>query len=122
MIDNISATELIRRIIQWRKTFMWITIVTVIVTGVVVFLMPKQYKSTAVVFPARQFSVSKLVIEANAGNQEDYMMMGDADDCEKLMQIFQTDEIKIKVADRFKLWDRWKLKDTVFALHYLKQK
>jgi hypothetical protein len=84
--------------------------------------MPKQYKSTAVLFPARQFSVSKLVIEANAGNQEDYMILGDADDCEKLMQLLSCDELKIKVADAFNLWERWKIKDTVFAYHYLKQK
>jgi hypothetical protein len=122
MIENISATELIKRIIQWRKTFMWITLATIIVTGTVVFLMPKQYKSTAIVFPARQFSVSKLVIEANAGNQEDYMMMGDADDCEKLMQIFLSDGLKMRVADRYDLWKKWKLKDTTFRLHYLKIK
>src|SRR4051812_5717657 len=122
MIENISATELIRRIIQWRMKFLWITIVTIIVTGIVVFLMPKQYKSVAILFPARQFSVSKLVIEANAGNQEDYMMIGDADDCEKLLQILTSDALKFKVADAFNLWQRWKIKDTVFSYHYLKQK
>lgn len=122
MTENISAKQLILKVFTWKKIFMWITIVSALVTGVIVILLPKQYKSTAIVFPARQFSVSKLVIEANAGNQEDYMMYGDADDCEKLMQIFQCDEIKIKVADAFHLWDRWRIKDTIFALHYLKQK
>ena len=122
MIENISAKDLLLKIVKWKKKFMWISIVTAVVTGVIVLLMPKQYKSTAVLFPARQFSVSKLVIEANAGNQEDYMMIGDADDCEKLMQLLACDEIKIKVADAFHLWDRWKIKDTVFAFHYLKQK
>src|SRR5688572_5398416 len=104
MTENISAKELIIKIIRWRKTFMWITIVTALVTGIIVFLMPKQYKSTAILFPARQFSVSKLVIEANAGNQEDYMMIGDADDCEKLIQILTSDALKLKVADAFNLW------------------
>src|SRR4051812_47625488 len=122
MIENISAAELIRRVVQWRMKFMWITIVTAIVTGIVVFLMPKQYKSTVIVFPARQFSVSKLVIEANAGNQEDYMMFGDADDAEKVMQILNSDVLKMRVADAFHLWERWKVRDTVFAYHYLKQK
>ena len=122
MIENISARDLIVKILKWRKTFLWITIASAIVSGVVAFLMPKQYKSTAVLFPARQFSVSKLVIEANAGNQEDYMMFGDADDCEKLMQLLQNDALKLKVADAFHLWERWKITDTIFALHYLKQK
>ena len=122
MIENISAQDLIARIIQWRIKFMWITIVTAIVTGIVVFfVLSKQYKSTAIVFPARQFSVSKLVIEANAGNQEDYMMMGDADDCEKLMQILLTDNLKMRVADRYDLWKKWKI-DTTMRYHFLKQK
>jgi uncharacterized protein involved in exopolysaccharide biosynthesis len=122
MGDNISAKDLIIRIFRWRKKFIWITIVSALISGVVAFLMPKQYKSVAIVFPARQFSVSKLVVEANAGNQEDYMMLGDADDCEKLIQILTSDALKMLVADRFNLWKRWKITDTVFAYHYLKDK
>src|SRR6478609_10104534 len=112
MIENISAKDLIVRILKWRKIFFRITVAAALVSGVIAFLMPKQYKSTAILFPARQFSVSKLVIEANAGNQEDYMMFGDADDCEKLMQLLQNDALKIKVADAFHLWERWKITDT----------
>ena len=122
MTENISAKELIQQVVKWKKQFMWITIVSALVTGVIVFLIPKQYKSVAILFPARQFSVSKLVIEANAGNQEDYMTFGDADDTEKLMQLLTCDELKIKVADAFDLWHRWKVKDTVFSYHYLKLK
>src|SRR5204863_2276819 len=122
MIENISSRELITRIIGWRKTFMWITLVTIVVSGIIVFLIPKQYKSVAILFPARQFSVSKLVVEANAGNQEDYMMFGDADDTEKLIQLLTCDELKLRVADAFDLWKHWKIRDTLFAFHYLKLK
>lgn len=122
MIENISARDLILKIMKWRKVFFKISVAAALVSGIVAFLMPKQYKSTAILFPARQFSVSKLIIEANAGNQEDYMMFGDADDCEKLMQLLQNDALKLKVADAFHLWERWKITDTIFALHYLKQK
>lgn len=122
MIENISAKELMVKIYKWRKTFLWITLASALVTGILVYLMPKQYKSTAILFAARQFSVSKLVIEANAGNQEDYMQIGDADDVEKVMQILNSDALKIKVADAFNLWKRWKIKDTVFSYHYLRLK
>jgi len=101
---------------------MWITLITTLLTGIIVFLMPKQYKSTAVLFPTRQFSVSKLVIEANAGNQEDYMQIGDEDDCEKLIQLLTSDALKLKVADAFNLWTRWKVRDTNFSYHYLRLK
>ncbi len=122
MIENISAKDLMEQIIRWRKKFLWITIVAILIGGVVVFLIPKQYKSTAILFPSRQFSVSKLVIEANAGNQEDYMQIGDADDCEKLVQFLNNDALKLKVADALNLWKRWKITDTTFAYHYLKLK
>ncbi|HOZ87538.1 MAG TPA: Wzz/FepE/Etk N-terminal domain-containing protein, partial [Bacteroidia bacterium] len=122
MIENISAKELLIKIYKWRKTFLYITLISALVTGVVVFLMPKQYKSTTILFAARQFSVSKLIIEANAGNQEDYMQIGDADDVEKLLQVLNSDALKIRVANEFNLWKRWKMKDTVFSYHYLKLK
>lgn len=122
MTDNLSAKELILKVIAWRKIFMWITIVAVVVSGIIAFLIPKQYKSVAIMFPSRQFSVSKLVVEANAGNQEDYMNFGDSDDAEKLLQLLTCDELKLRVADAFNLWKHWKIKDTLFRMHYLKDK
>jgi uncharacterized protein involved in exopolysaccharide biosynthesis len=122
MSDNISSTGLIVKIYKWRKFFLYVSVISFLVTGVIVFLLPKQYKSTAILFAARQFSVSKLVIEANAGNQEDYMEIGDEDDCEKLIQVISSDELKIRVADAFDLWKRWDLNDSVLKYHYLKQK
>ncbi len=122
MIENISSKEILAKLVEWRKKFLWITIVSGVITAFITFLIPKQYKSTAIVFPSRQFAVSKLVIEANAGNQEDYMILGDADDCEKLIQLLTSDALKIKVADAYHLWQRWKIKDTNFSYHYLRLK
>lgn len=122
MLEEITAKELILKVIKWRKTFLMITLVSALVTGLIVFLMPKQYKSTVVLFAARQFSVSKLVIEPNTGNQEDYLQIGDEDDVEKLIQFLSSDALKIKVANAYDLWDRWKIKDTVLGYHYLKLK
>lgn len=122
MLEEITAKELILKVIKWRKTFFIITLVSALVTGVIVFLMPKQYKSTVVLFAARQFSVSKLVIEPNTGNQEDYLQIGDEDDVEKLIQFLSSDALKLKVANAYDLWDRWKIKDTVLGYHYLKLK
>ena len=122
MKEEISANQLILKLIKWRKTFLIITLVSALATGILVLIMPKQYKSTAVLFAARHFSVSKLVIEPNTGNQEDYMQIGDEDDVEKLIQFLSSDALKLKVANAFNLWERWKIKDTVLGYHYLKLK
>jgi uncharacterized protein involved in exopolysaccharide biosynthesis len=122
MTENISSSNLIVKIFKWKKIFITVSLLTIAVTGTIVFLLPKQFKSTAILFAARQFSVSKLVIEPNAGNQEDYMQIGDEDDCEKLIQLLNSDALKFKVANRFNLWKRWKIKDSLYAYHYLQLK
>ena len=122
MSDNISARELVQIIVQKKKIFAWVTAISIVLGTIIVVLIPKQYLSVAVVFSARQFTISKLFIEPNAGNQEDYMVLGDGDDTEKLMQILVSDKLKIMVADKLNLWKRWKIKDTTFAFHYLRLK
>ncbi len=85
--------------------------------------MSPQYKSTAIVFPSRTFSVSKLLIEQNQGAQEDYMDLGDEDDAEKLLQILNSTEIRTRIADKYDLWTNWDIeKDNVYSQHYLKLK
>lgn len=122
MIENISAKMLLTKLITWRKTLIIYTLIAALMAIVVALLLPKQYKATVVVFPARHFSTSKLLLEQNTGNQEDYMQLGDEDDAEKLIQILNSDALKLKVAQVFDLYKRWKIKDTTFAYHYLKLK
>ncbi|MGE0567855.1 MAG: hypothetical protein AB7O73_07890, partial [Bacteroidia bacterium] len=86
------------------------------------FIMAPQYRSTSIVFPIRQFSISKLLIEQNIGNQEDYMLIGDEDDAEKVIQVLTSETIKMKVADQFNLWERWKIEKDKFAAYHLRQK
>lgn len=89
----------------------------------ITFLMSPQYKSTTLVFPIRQFSVSKLIIEQNVGNQEDYMLLGDEDDAEKVLEIMNSDAMKTEIFNRFNLWERWKInKNSPKALFYMKNK
>ena len=102
------------------KSFLLLTLIVAVLSFGVTFLIPKEFKSTSIIFPGRQFSVSKLVIEANAGNQEDYLMFGDADDCEKVLQLLHSDDLKLKLAKRYNLWNRWSIEDTTFAIHWLK--
>jgi hypothetical protein len=122
MIENISAQALIGKIIKWRKQLFIYTLLAAILSVAVSFLIPKQYKSTVIVFSARHFSTSKLLLEQNTGNQEDYMQLGDEDDLEKLIQVLNSDALKLKVAKVFDLYKRWEIKDPAFSYHYLKIK
>lgn len=98
------------------------SIAAFIISTTVAFLLAPQYKSVATIFPTRSFSVSKLLIEQNIGNQEDYMQIGDEDDAEKLLQILNSEQLKKLMADKFNLWQRWKIEKDKYAEHYLKLK
>jgi tyrosine-protein kinase Etk/Wzc len=114
---------LLVKIYIWRKKFIIISACAAVISLVICLLMSPQYKATAVVFPARNFSVSKLLIEQNQGAQEDYMDIGDEDDAEKLLQLLNSSEIRNKIADKYDLWTNWEIKkNTAYTQHYLKLK
>lgn len=120
---NSESIKLLAKIYVWRKPLMIVTITAAVLSVIISLLLSPQYKSTAIVFPARSFSVSKLLIEQNMGAQEDYMDIGDEDDAEKLLQILNSSEIRKKIADKYDLWTNWQIeKNSQYASHYLKLK
>ena len=120
-IDN-SSEQLLIKIVKWRKPLSLSVLCALLISTIISFVMSPQYKSTATIFPARSFSVSKLLIEQNIGNQEDYMQIGDEDDAEKLLQILNSDQIKKLIANKFNLWEKWKIEKDRTAEHYLRLK
>lgn len=94
-----------------------------IITGIILsYLLPAEYASETVIFPARHFSVSKMLVEPNVGNQEDYLELGDDDDLEKLLQIIYSDDLKIALANQMNLWKRWKIEKKEYKVYHLKGK
>jgi len=104
------------------KSFIKVGILGIIVGLIVSYLLPVEYSSEAIILPARHFSVSKMLIEPNVGNQEDYLEIGDEDDLEKLLQIIYSDDLKIQLANELNLWKRWKIENKNYKFYYLKGK
>ncbi len=121
--DNNESIKLLAKMYKWRKPLIIVTLIAAVISTICSFLIAPQYKGTAIVFPARTFSVSKLLIEQNVGGQEDYMEFGDEDDAEKLLQILNSTEIRDRIAKEYDLWTNWKInEDNQYASHYLKLK
>jgi len=104
------------------KSFIKVGVLSIIVGLIVSYLLPVEYSSEAIILPARHFSVSKMLIEPNVGNQEDYLEIGDEDDLEKLLQIIYSDDLKIQLANELNLWKRWKIENKNYKFYYLKSK
>ncbi len=104
------------------KVFIWGGIISFSLGLLLSFLLPVEYRSETILLPARYFSVSKMLIEPNVGNQEDYLELGDDDDLEKLLQIIYSDELKVALANKMNLWKRWKIENKEYKFYYLKGK
>jgi uncharacterized protein involved in exopolysaccharide biosynthesis len=120
---NNESIKLLAKIYTWRKKLIIVSFIAAILSIILSFVISPQYKATVIVFPSRTFSVSKLLIEQNQGAQEDYMDLGDEDDAEKLLQLLNSSEIRMRIADEYDLWTNWDIeKNTVHSQHYLKLK
>jgi len=118
-----DSIKLLSVIYKWRKQLLIVTTIAAIISTTISFIISPQYLGTAIVFPARTFSVSKLLIELNVGSQEDYMQYGDEDDCEKLLQILNSADIRTMAANEYDLWKHWRInKEDVNSNYYLKLK
>jgi len=106
---NNASNSILANLYKWRKKLIIVTVSSAIISIIVSFLLPSQYKSTAVLYPSRAFSVSKLLIERSNSGQEDYMNIGDEDDAEKLLQLLNSNEIRLRVANKFNLWENWNI-------------
>ena len=66
---NNESIRLLAKIYTWRKKLLIVSLIAAIVSLIISFIVSPQYKATAIVFPSRTFSVSKLLIEQNQGAQ-----------------------------------------------------
>jgi uncharacterized protein involved in exopolysaccharide biosynthesis len=120
---NKETIKLLAKVYKWRKKLIIVTVAAAVLSIVASFIISPQYKATAIIFPSRTFSVAKLLVEQNAGNQEDYMELGDEDDAEKLLQILNSVEIREMAAKQYDLYTAWKIpRDNDLTAHYLNLK
>ncbi len=123
MMNAFLASSFLINIVKKRlKLFIVVGILSITIGTIISFLLPTEYQSETIILPARHFSVSKMLIEPNVGNQEDYLQIGDDDDLEKLLQMIYSDELKLLLANKMNLWKRWKINDKTYKLYYLKDK
>lgn len=118
----LAANLFISIIKQQKKKFILAGLLSILIGAIISFILPIEYQAETIILPARHFSVSKLLIEPNVGNQEDYLELGDDDDLEKLLQIIYSDDLKFLLADKLNLWKRWKIENKEYKIYFLKSK
>jgi capsular polysaccharide biosynthesis protein len=86
---------------QWKRIAAFVVVCLVLATGIV-FIMPQQYRSSAVVLPANPVLADKARL-FNSQIQGLYSFFGNGDDVETLYTIAQLDTVYYQLTDSFHL-------------------
>lgn len=85
-----------------------VVLLSIVIAGVIVFIQPRQYLSTATALPATSVLSDKATIFSD--NIEGlYSVLGSADDLERVIGTAQLDTVYLAVTDQFNLFDHYKV-------------
>lgn len=106
---DFDSTNFIVFLYKWRKLLIIITAVAVIAS--VVFSMPffitPKYKSTVVMFPTTTSSISKALLNDNAGGNQDIMQFGAEEQAEQMLQILNSNKIRARIIQKYNLMSHY---------------
>ena len=100
-----EITDLLK---HWWKQMLVVVILALVAVGVIVFMKPKQYLSTATAVPASAYASDKSKI-FNDNIQELYTALGTPDDLDMIVGTAQLDTIYEAVSNMFNLQDHYKM-------------
>jgi uncharacterized protein involved in exopolysaccharide biosynthesis len=96
-------------IYKWRKTLLILGLAAAVLSAIIsspVFVTPL-YKSTVIMYPAASNSVSKLLLNDNTTIKQDVLGFGADEQIQQMLQILNSNRIKDKIIDRFKLAEHY---------------
>ena len=80
---------------------------SILSSTVVAWLIPEKFKSTVILFPASSASVSKSLMSQNFSPQSDLMQFGEEVDVERMVQVLNSEEIRNRIVDKYKLSEHY---------------
>lgn len=105
--ENIDSVYLLTFFYKWRKTLLAIGILSALSSAAVAFIIPEKYKSTVILFPAPSVSVAKALMAQNVSSNSDLLQFGEEDDMERMLQVLNSEEIRNKIIERYKLEEHY---------------
>lgn len=99
---------------KWRKVLfivLLVSLVSSIFFSSEVFITPK-FKSTVIMFPTSTNSISKALLSDASGSKQDILEFGEEEQAEQLLQILNSNTIRSKVINRFRLMQHYGIDST----------
>jgi len=106
-----DAFDLINFAWEKRRILIAITLVAFVVSIIVSLMIKSRFKSTVIVFPTAELSISKTLIETGAGssNEKDVLTFGNDIEAERLLQILRSEQLTNHIIEKFNLLNYFKI-------------
>jgi len=102
--------DLVLYLWQRRRLIIGVTLIGLAAGVAAAFLITPLYRSEVIMFPAITNSASKALLNEQATGRDDILALGDEEDSEQLLQLLHSDEIRDRVAQRFNLFEVYRIK------------
>lgn len=99
---DMSSTNLIVFLYNWRKLLVGVAIAAAIISAIVSLLLENKYESSVIMFPTTTNSISKALIGENGG-KADVLELGEEEQAEQMLQILNSDEIRSRIMEKYDL-------------------
>jgi len=120
-----DSTNLLLFIWKKRKPIFIVTAVAIIAS--IVFSMPffikPKFKSSVVMFPSTNSSLSRSLLSETASEKENVLKFGEEEECEQMLQILYSDEIRDRIITKYNLMEHYNINpNSGYPLTKLKKK
>ncbi len=110
--DSFNAKFLCNLLMEYKKSILIVLVVSALMAILFsssLFITPL-YKSTAILYPTSSNSMSKILISTTYQSEKDIMEFGESEQTEQMLQVLNSNQVRDKVIDHFKLMEHYGIK------------
>lgn len=104
---NFSSVDLLIYIWEKRVPLIIITIIAGLASIFISFMITPKFRSTVVMFPTTNTSVSKNLLSNNYSGNVSMYQIGEEQESEQLMQILYSEEIRDRIIEKYNLMEHY---------------
>ena len=107
---NFDSTDIIRFMFRFKWPIIIITTVAAIASIIVSLSITPKFKSSVILFPKTQVSISQALNDAELITPENHIMnFGEEEETEQLLQALHAEEIRNTIIERFDLFNHYQI-------------
>lgn len=116
--DYFDSSNLIVFLYKYKKIISIIVVTSVLLSGVVSFIIPEKFKSTVVAYPSSTNSIAKALINTGMGNQSDIMEFGEEEKTEQMLEVLNSELVKKTIIQEFNLMKHYRIDSSSTSTPY----